>query len=313
VLTLTFAMIVDAIFGDPIYTWHPVRLMGLSIEYFEKRLNKNEMSNQTKLVLGGLLVALVLCLCVIVYSTIQGISLYLLGKFAIVIEGLLVYQLLATRCLYDEGNRILKVIQTGDLEKAQGEIGYLVSRDTDALTMQDIKKAAVETLTENITDGVIAPIFYYGLFGLSGIVLYKAINTMDSMIAYKNERYLYFGRVAAYVDDVANFIPARIASVLIILSSLIFKDNTKESLRCFKEHRTNHASPNAGCTEAAIAGALQIKLSGPTMYFGQLKEKPFIGYGPNAIEEIHIKKVMNYIISTTLIMWAAMMIVQVVY
>nr|WP_256371193.1 MULTISPECIES: adenosylcobinamide-phosphate synthase CbiB [unclassified Fusibacter] len=305
-------MMLDAFLGDPIYSWHPVRLIGLLIGFLDRKLNKSEHSNLSKLALGAVLVISVILVSAWVYTAVIAACLYLLGNFTWVIEALLVYQLLATRCLYDEGARILKVIASDDLKKAQEEIGYLVSRDTGSLTMQDIKKAAVETLTENITDAIVAPVFYYALFGLTGIVVYKAINTMDSMIAYKNDRYLYFGRAAAYLDDAANFIPARIAAGLIMLAALISKDNVKDSLKCYKAHRGYHASPNAGCTESAVAGALEIKLSGPTFYFGVKSEKPFIGYENHPISEAHIGKVMRYILHTSVMMWMVAVLIQMV-
>ncbi len=303
---LALAILLDALLGDPVYPWHPVRLFGLIIQRFEKDLYVKSATPGYYLLSGGFLVMGVLSLVGTSYALlafviqliydVQGLF-YFLG---IILEGLLIYQLLAARCLWDEGSRISKVMATGNLEKARKEIGYLVSRDTKDLSPQSIYKAAVETLTENITDAIVAPVLAYSMFGLVGLALYKAINTMDSMIAYKNERYLYFGRIAARLDDLANFVPARISALLIVLTSVVKRDNYKASAKCFIDHRRFHSSPNAGCTESALAGALNIQLSGPTTYFGKVTERPFIGFVAKPIDESHLSATMTYVVYATI-------------
>ena len=303
---LALALVLDAFLGDPVYPWHPVRLMGNLISKFEKSLYTKGGTPGYYVLTGGFLVLGVLSLVGTLYALLaRGIHLaysdgggfYLLG---ILLEALLIYQLLAARCLWDEGRRISKVMASGNLEKARIEIGYLVSRETKDLTPEAIYKAGVETLTENITDGIVAPILAYTCFGIIGLALYKAINTMDSMIAYKNQRYLYFGRMAAHLDDVVNFLPARLSALLIIMVAFFRRDRWRQAIHCFKLHRRYHSSPNAGCTESAMAGALNIQLSGPTTYFGLLVQRPFIGFEAGPLGEKHLKAAMAYVVWTTM-------------
>lgn len=298
---LALALIMDGLLGDPVYPLHPVRLIGKLIERFEGDLYPKSAQPHYYLLTGGLLVMGVLGIVGTVYALLASLIQWLYGGsalFAIIgllLEGILIYQLLATRCLWDEGHRILQVMLKGDMDLAREQIGYLVSRDTKSLSASAVYKAAVETLTENITDAIVAPILAYSLLGLPGIAIYKAINTMDSMIGYKNDKYLYFGRYAARIDDGANFIPARVAAALIFIISGLRGLNMKASLRCFFLHRRFHSSPNAGCTEAAVAGALDIQLSGPTTYFGRLVDRPFIGFVSGDIQAKHLKQAMTIV------------------
>lgn len=294
---IILAVLLDARMGDPVYSWHPVRLIGLWITKLEKDLYKESSDNTYKFTSGTILVWAVILTVGVIYGAITVLSNTYFPMGAFLIQALLASQLLATRCLWDEGRRILGVIKTGDLTIAQKEIGYLVSRDTAKLSFNDIKKAAVETMTENLTDGIIAPLFYFGLFGLPGLAIYKAINTMDSMIGYKNQRYLYFGRFAARLDDVVNFIPARIAVVLVLVVAMFKGHDAASGWRCFLKHRRFHASPNSGCTEAAMAGVLGIQLSGPTVYFGQVVDRPWIGFKPGDIGENHLESVLGYVVA----------------
>ncbi len=304
-------IILDTVLGDPVYRLHPVRLMGDLINLLDKHFNQEDVKPAKLLKLGALTVFLCLSAVALVYGALSYFGSGLLGDYYWILEGVLVYQLLATRCLYDEGVRIKGVLAKENIKLAQQQIGYLVSRDTDELTLQQIYKAAIETLTENTTDGIVAPVLYYSIFGLVGIAVYKMINTLDSMIAYKNKRYLYFGRVAAKVDDAVNYIPARIAALYIIILAFIFKDNYVDSARCFKAHRKLHASPNAGCTEATMAGALGIQLSGPTEYFGKIVDKPYIGFKHQVFNQKHLEQSLKYVvgvailsyIQTILIIW----------
>lgn len=302
---LLLALLIDAHLGDPVYPWHPVRLMGHWISKLEKDMYPKGGTPGFFQLMGGFLVMYVVLLTFAIYSgfgaLLYGLTAYGPGLrlLAILGEALLIYQLLAARCLWDEGRRILQVMSVGDLVKARQEIGYLVSRETKDLTPTAIYKAAVETLTENITDGIVAPLFYYVLFGLPGMATYKCINTMDSMIGYKNERYLNFGRLAARLDDFVNLLPARMAAGLILIWALLARDNWSRGLSCFWRHRRYHSSPNAGCTESAMAGALDIQLSGPTTYFGALVERPYIGFVNQPICEKHLIKAMGYIVGVT--------------
>ena len=181
--------------------------------------------------------------------------------------------------------------RTADLDAARRAVSMIVGRDTEKLDEQGIIRAAVETVAENTSDGVIAPMFYMALFGIPGMYMYKAVNTMDSMIGYKNERYLYFGRTAARADDILNFLPARISGIALILAACIHREcDGRHAFRIFRKDRRNSASPNAGCGEAAVAGALHIRLLGPARYFGILHEKPFIGTDDRQAEPEDIRR-----------------------
>ncbi len=292
---LLLAIVLDSLIGDPNYRLHPIRLMGALISRLEKWLYPPQ-GERRQLRRGIVLVLTCLAVVALLVGAIQYILSTWLADYGWLVEGVLLSQLLATRSLYAEGAKIKKVLATGDLDDARRKIGYLVSRQTEDLTVRDIYQAAVETLTENTTDAIVAPLFYYCLFGLSGIALYKMVNTLDSMIGYHNERYEYFGKFAARLDDVANFIPARLAAGFIIITALLLRGDVVSAGRCFIEQRNLHNSVNAGCTEAALAGALDIKLSGPTKYFGKLKKRPYIGYGTSDIGERQLGKTMQYVV-----------------
>ncbi len=298
---LLLAIVLDAIVGDPNYALHPVRLMGGLITAGEKLLYPPGASG-AKQFFRGFLTAFG---CLAVVAAISVALLFGLEKYAPnygwLVQGILLSQLLATRSLYDEGARILSVLKYGSLAEARQKIAYLVSRQTDQLSKRDIYKAAVETMIENTTDAIVAPLFYYSLFGFVGMAVYKMINTLDSMIAYRNARYEYFGKFAARLDDVANFVPARLAALFIVLLTLVLRGDTVNSARCFWRQRHSHSSPNAGCTEAAIGGALGIKLSGPTVYFGKLKARPYIGCGSVEIDARHLAKSLNYVIGVAVL------------
>lgn len=309
-LVFTIALLCDLFFGDPVYQWHPVRLMGNLIQVLEDRLYPQNKSPWSLLLRGCALVFVVLLVVGVSYKGLLWALAFLPLPMANLLTALLMYQLFAARCLYDEGKRIRQVIQGGDLEVARREIGYLVSRNTHSLSWDDIQKAAVETLTENITDAIVAPMLYAYCFGLPGLALYKAVNTMDSMIAYKNDRYLYFGRVAARLDDVANWVPARLSAILITVIALVLKDDWKNSITTIRKDAKKHASPNAGYTEAAMAGALGIALSGPTLYFGQLVKRPWIGEKIRPITDQTLTKTMAYVAYAALLLWAILGVVS---
>lgn len=187
------------------------------------------------------------------------------------------YQLLAARSLRDESKKVYDALKTGDMEKSRHAVSMIVGRDTRSLTEEGVTKAAVETVAENTSDGIIAPLFYMMIGGAVGGFAYKAINTMDSMVGYKNEKYQYFGTAAALLDDVVNYIPARISGWLMILAAYLLNMNGKNAKKIYLRDRTQHASPNSAHTEAVMAGALEIQLAGDAWYFGELHKKPYIG------------------------------------
>jgi adenosylcobinamide-phosphate synthase len=218
------------------------------------------------------------------------------------------YQCLAAKSLYKESIKVHKELKKSDLIKARKAVSMIVGRDTDILDENGVAKAAVETIAENTADGVVAPIFFMGLFGATGGMVYKAVNTMDSMIAYKNNRYRNFGFFAAKLDDFANFIPARISAFLMILSSLILsifpsthRFNPKNALKIFLRDRYKHASPNSAQCESVAAGALGLQLAGDTVYEGKIEKKEFIGDKLREIEPKDILRTDILMYTTTLL------------
>lgn len=277
-IAVVFGFILDLVFGDPRWLYHPVRLIGRLItlaEKFFRRICPNGKNGQRA---AGVLTALL----VIFASTLIPFFLLRLCYHIHVVLGLLLetfwcYQLLATKSLKEESMRVYKAVKSGDLVKARHAVSMIVGRDTERLDLTGVTKAAVETVAENASDGVIAPLLFLMAGGATGGFLYKSINTMDSMIGYVNDRYRYFGTFAARLDDLVNFIPARISGILMILASFLCGFNGKKAWKIFLRDRKNHASPNSAHTEAVMAGALGIQLAGDAWYFGELHKKKYIG------------------------------------
>ena len=300
-------MILDWIFGDPVWLYHPVRIIGKWISFLEKILRKfagDQEGNEKKLLIeGGILWILV----ILASAAVPMGILYLAEKFspcaAFVLECFWCYQLLAARSLGKESKKVYKKLIQDDLSGARLAVSMIVGRDTENLTVEGVTKAAVETVAENTNDGVIAPLIYMLIGGPILGFVYKAVNTMDSMLGYKNEKYLYFGRVAAKMDDVAGFIPARISALLMILASCLLGMDGKNALWIWKRDRRKHASPNAAQTEAVCAGALQVQLAGDAWYFGKKHEKDTIGDPIRDIEPRDILRSEKLMIGTEVLIF----------
>lgn len=287
-------MILDWIFGDPVWLYHPVRIIGKWISFLEKVLRKfagDQEGNEKKLLIAG---GILWILVILASAAVPMGILYLAEKIspcaAFVLECFWCYQLLAARSLGKESKKVYKKLMQDDLSGARLAVSMIVGRDTEQLTVEGVTKAAVETVAENTNDGVIAPLIYMLIGGPILGFVYKAVNTMDSMLGYKNENYLYFGRVAAKMDDVAGFIPARISALLMILASCLLGMDGKNALWIWKRDRRKHASPNAAQTEAVCAGALQVQLAGDAWYFGKKHEKDTIG---DPIREIEPRDILR--------------------
>lgn len=296
--------VLDLVFGDPHALPHPIRLIGTLIAGLEKKLLKLQMRDEKKeLYKGILLVVLVL------FSTGAVAALVLVGAYwlhpaaGIVVESVMTYQILATKCLKDESMKVYQSLNEQGLEAGRAAVSMIVGRDTNVLDETGVVKAAVETVAENTSDGVIAPMLYTALGGPVLGFVYKAVNTMDSMVGYKNDKYLYFGRAAAKLDDVVNFIPARISAYLMIAAAYIGGKafDGKQAYRIYKRDRRNHASPNSAQTESVCAGALGIQLAGDASYFGKVVKKPYIGDAHRAVEREDIVRVNRLMYVTAVI------------
>lgn len=278
ILLLIGSILLDFLLGDPHGLWHPVMGMGWLIQKLEMIIRKIMGCGKWRERIGGFL------LWILVGTITAGVSLWiwLLGKWIHPILGNVIlviygYQVLAAKSLKTESMKVYDACIQSDLSQARKALSMIVGRDTAQLEEAEIVKATVETIAENTSDGVIAPLFYTCIFGPIGGMIYKAINTMDSMIGYRNETYRYFGTVAAKMDDLANFIPARLAAGCLLLASLPTKHATKQGWKIFLRDRYHHASPNSAQTESAMAGLLGIQLGGDAYYFGKLHQKETMG------------------------------------
>ena len=297
-IALVAGFFLDLIIGDPHWLYHPVRLIGLLISLCEKiflgKSDKTESDSKggKKIFFGVLTVIIVLSATLIITGAIVFWSYYFNRYLGLAIEAILTYFILATKSLRYESMKVYKALNTGTLDDARKAVSMIVGRDTESLSEEGVVKAAVETVAENTSDGVIAPMIFTAIGGPVLGFLYKAVNTMDSMIGYKNDKYLFFGRAAAKLDDFVNFIPARISAILMILAAFLGgKDfDGKRAKEIFKRDRFNHASPNSAQTESACAGALGVRLAGNASYFGKIVEKPFIGDAVRRIEREDIKR-----------------------
>lgn len=277
--------LLDCLFGDPEKVPHPVVWMGKAIARLEKWLRRRFPQTPGGEGAGGIVLAVTLPVGTLFLSGgLCLLSLRIHPLFGLALQILWCWQALAMRCLTKESRNVYRRLKTEGLEAGRKAVARIVGRDTSGLSEEGVVKAAVETVAENFCDGVLAPLFYMLLGGAPLALAYKAINTMDSMVGYKNDRYLYFGRAAAKMDDIANYLPARIAALLWILASPLSGGDMKNAWRIWRRDKRNHASPNSAQTESACAGSLGIQLAGPASYFGKPVEKPYIGDAVRPIE-----------------------------
>lgn len=307
IICLCAGFVLDMLLGDPYRLPHPVRWTGALITTLERRLRRDEDGETVKRRRGLLFVLLMLIISGGAAFAALFIAYHIHRTVGMILESILCYQMLSMKCLKDESMKVYRALQAGDTEQARQAVSMIVGRDTKRLDADGITRAAVETVAENTSDGVIAPLFYMAVGGALFGVLYKTINTMDSMVGYKNEKYKDFGRCAAKLDDIANFIPSRIAAILMIIASLLCKPknrfSARKALRIFRRDRCQHASPNSAQTESVCAGALGVRLAGDAWYFGQKVEKPYIGDDLRPIEAEDIPRANRLLYVTSILMW----------
>lgn len=285
--------LLDLILGDPGFFPHPVRLIGKLITATERRLRRRKpVESRREVWLGMAMVSVVLVVVVIAAALCLWAAYRMHPCAGVLLEGLMTYQILAVKCLRVESMKVYRCLQEGNLEQARAAVSMIVGRDTDGLNESGIARAAIETVAENTSDGVVAPMLYLALGGPVLGFFYKAVNTMDSMVGYKNEKYLYFGRAAAKLDDVVNFIPARISALLMIMAAFLSDGNFsgRNAAYIYRRDCRKHASPNSAQTESVCAGALGIRLAGDARYGGKTVKKSYIGDALRAVEYEDIKR-----------------------
>lgn len=301
-LAIICGFILDLIVGDPRWLPHPICLIGNLISYLEKLLRSVFGETEKGLLQGGaVLVLLVLMFSFCIPFLILVVAEKIHPWLAVLVETFMCYQIFATRSLRDESMKVYKALKEGDLPKARKQLSWIVGRDTQNLSETEVTKGAVETIAENTADGIIAPLLYMFIGGAPLAFLYKGINTMDSMVGYKNDKYLYFGRCAAKLDDLANYIPARIAALCMIVAAYLLQFDAKKAWVIFKRDRYNHLSPNSAMTESVTAGALRIQLGGGHFYFGKWVHKDTIGDNLRPVASDDILKTNNLMYMTSIL------------
>ena len=298
-MALAIGFAFDLVVGDPHWLPHPIRLVGRLISGLERILRRVFPATPKGEHAAG--VVLVVLVCTI--STACAIALLVLCGMAspwlaLAVESIMCYQMLATKALKDESMKVYDALAAGDLAAARSAVSMIVGRDVERLDAAGVTRAAVETVAENASDGVVAPLLFMAVGGAPLGVFYKAVNTMDSMVGYRNEKYRYFGTAAARFDDVLNFVPARLSGVLMVCAASIARLDAKGAWRIFLRDRRKHASPNSAHTEAACAGALDVALAGDAWYFGKLVEKPTIGDALRPVEAADIVRANRLLYAT---------------
>lgn len=299
-LILIAASLLDLLIGDPFGMFHPVVAIGKLISLTEKLLRKaipmgkeREADKENKRKAGIILVVIV---CVVT-TGLSVLILWLAGLVGWVLQAVVAFimcwQMLAGKSLSKAAMGVYQALRTGTVEDARYAVSMIVGRDTKSLDEVGIIKATVETVAENTSDGIIAPMLFFLILGIPGMYFYKAVNTMDSMVGYKNDKYRYLGTAAAKLDDVLNFVPARVSGVCMVLAAFVCGFDGAGAFRIFRRDRKKHASPNSAQTESACAGALNIQLAGNASYFGELHEKPFIGDPVRPVEAADIKRAVK--------------------
>lgn len=305
------AYILDMLFGDPLGKYHPVCFMGKLISFLDDWLN-DEFDTPGKQIFKGLLTAFIVILSCFAFS---GGIIYLCyrfaGKYVLMIFAILISDTcIALHSMKKEALNVVEELDVKGIEAGREAVSRIVGRDTSELDDKGILRAAVESVAESTCDGVVAPLFYLLVGGPVLAFVYKAVSTMDSMLGYKNEKYLYFGRAAAILDDLFNFIPSRISALAWCLAAFICGEDGKGAFRIWRRDRYNHESPNSAQTESACAGSLGIRLGGNAVYFGEVKEKPYIGDDTRSIQRQDVARACRLMNETSFIVLGMGLIIR---
>lgn len=295
------AWILDVVIGDPPHWPHPVRWIGRLINISQRVVRRVCHSERALRIGGGVMWLVVTGLTWAVAWGVLALARGIHPWLGWLVEVWMIFTVLAGRCMAQSARDVERPLRAGDLAESRVKLSWIVGRDTTQLAPQQINRAVVETVAENTVDGIIAPLFFLLLGGAPLAMAYKAVNTLDSMVGYKHEKYRAIGMVSARLDDVANFIPARLSWLLISLAALLCGEASGRALRIGWRDRYNHSSPNCGWSEAAVAGALGIRLGGPNDYFGQRVEKPWIGEATRDVSVDDISRTIRLMwVSSTL-------------
>lgn len=313
-ITAVLAFLADALIGDPRSRLHPVVLIGGLIASLERSLYHEGDSDSRKLWAGGLLAVTVLLLVYnITACLLQLVHLVSNQYVAVLIETVLLSFTISPRSLASAGREIYGYLEKGDMENARYKVGWIVGRDTEKLSSGEVARATVETVAENTVDGVIAPLFFFVLGGVPLAFMYRAANTLDSMVGYKNDKYLYFGRVSARIDDVLGYIPARITGLLFVLSAALLRLDWRNSWKMLRRDAAKHPSPNGGWAEASAAGALDIRLGGYNSYFGRESFRAYMGEPIEELAPKHILGCTQLMYTATILFLLIMHIIHQIY
>jgi adenosylcobinamide-phosphate synthase len=297
-LPFCLAYLLDLLLGDPMGWPHPVRLLGSIIQYWESVLYKARVGA------GALFWLAVMATTLVLTVGVLGVAALLPPWAGVAVLAYFLYTGLATRSLHLESLKVETALVRGDLDGARANLSMIVGRETSHLSLEDMRRAEIETVAENLADGVVTPMFFTLMLGLPGLFFYKAANTMDSMVGHKNYWYAQFGKVAARADDVLNFIPARLTALLMIPTAAALGLDWRGAWRILWRDRRKAASPNAGYTEAAMAGALGVRLGGPSTYFGRRVDKPYIGEADQPLDHERYGQAVRLLYGTSLAMAA---------
>lgn len=296
------AFLLDALIGDPRSKFHPVVLIGKLISLLEKFLRRDSDSPLRQVVKGGVLVYVVVIASLLVGFVIEDLSRQVPNLAAqIFIQALVLTFMISPRTLGDAAREIYWLLESDNLPRAREKVGWIVGRDTANLNEAEVTRATVETVSENTVDGIISPLFYFAIGGLPLAIFYRAVNTMDSMLGYKNEKYFFFGRIAARLDDVANWIPARLTAILFIGAAIILRLDWQNAFKMMRRDASKHPSPNGGYAEATVAGALNIRLGGMNYYFGQPHFRAYMGEPNESLEAAHILGAIRMMYTATIL------------